>query len=198
MEQSRDCAGLHTARFACPETRICNHRPGWNENCAIGKTIVSSAIIDRVSASLGRKLIEAPVGFKWFVDGLLNCLLGFGGEDSAGASFLRLDGSVWTTDKDGLILGLLAAEMTARTARDPSQIHDDLTHELGEFFYDRLDARATAEQKDILKKLSPAQAKTKELAGDRVCATLSKSTRSMPKAFAARSICCNYIRTHNP
>ena len=154
---------------------LCNHRPGWNENCAIGKTIVSSAIIDRVSASLGRKLIEVPVGFKWFVDGLLNGSLGFGGEESAGASFLRLDGSVWTTDKDGLILGLLAAEMTARTGRDPSQIHDDLTHELGEFFYERIDAPATAEQKDILKKLSPAQVTTKQLAGDRVHATLSNA-----------------------
>ncbi len=150
-----------------------DHRPAWNGNCAIGKTIVSSAIIDRLAARLGRKLIEVPVGFKWFVDGLLNGALGFGGEESAGASFLRRDGSVWTTDKDGLILGLLAGEMTAQTGRDPNQIYDTLVQELGEFFYERIDAPATAVQKEILKKLTPAQLGAKQLAGDPVLATLS-------------------------
>src|SRR5882724_5021533 len=151
------------------------NRPQWSSDSAVGKTIVSSAIIDRVAQKLGRRLVETPVGFKWFVDGLIDGSFGIAGEESAGASFLRLNGSVWTTDKDGIILGLLAAEMTARTGRDPSQIHDDLTHELGEFFYERIDAPAPAEQKDILKKLSPAQVTTKQLAGDRVHATLSNA-----------------------
>jgi len=150
-----------------------DHRPRWTKNCAIGKTIVSSAIVDRLATRLGRKLVEVPVGFKWFVDGLLDGSLGFAGEESAGAAFLRMDGTVWTTDKDGLILGLLTAEMTARTGRDPSQIHDALVHELGEFFYERIDAPATAAQKEILKNLSPAQVGAKQLAGDPVRATLS-------------------------
>ena len=107
------------------------HRPHWREDSAIGKTMVSSAMIDRVAAKLGRKLVETPVGFKWFVDGLCDGSLGFAGEESAGASFLRRDGSVWTTDKDGIILGLLAAEMTARTKSDPSQLFDRVTSELG-------------------------------------------------------------------
>ena len=149
------------------------NRAGWKQTSAVGKTIVSSAIIDRVTAHLGRRLVEVPVGFKWFVAGLLDGSIGFGGEESAGASFLRRDGSVWTTDKDGLILGLLAAEMTARSGRDPSQIHAQLTHELGEFFYERIDAPATPAQKEILKRLSPAQLGAWELAGDPVRATLS-------------------------
>ncbi len=125
------------------------HRPQWRKDSAVGKTIVSSAIIDRVAAKLGRRLVETPVGFKWFVDGLIGGSFGFAGEESAGASFLRRDGSVWTTDKDGIILGLLAAEMTAQTKRDPSQLFDSLTAELGVPFYERIDAPATPQQKNL-------------------------------------------------
>jgi phosphoglucomutase len=149
------------------------HRPEWSAGSAIGKTIVSSAIIDRVAKKLGRKLVETPVGFKWFVDGLVGGSFGFAGEESAGASFLRRDGSVWTTDKDGLILGLLAAEMTARTGRDPSQLFDDLTRELGVPFYERIDAPATPAQKNLLKALSPEKLGMKELAGEPVRAALT-------------------------
>jgi phosphoglucomutase len=149
------------------------HRPAWNKNVAVGKTIVSSAIIDRVAAKLGRKLVETPVGFKWFVDGLIGGSFGFAGEESAGASFLRRDGSVWTTDKDGLILGLLAGEITARTGRDPSQLFDRLTDELGVPFYERIDAPATVAQKNVLKALSPERLAIKELAGEPVRATLT-------------------------
>ena len=151
------------------------NRPDWNQNSAVGKTIVSSAIIDRVAAKLGRKLVETPVGFKWFVDGLIDGSFGFVGEESAGASFLRRDGSVWTTDKDGLIPGLLAAEITARTGRDPSQLFDRLTEELGLPFYERIDAPATAEQKNLLKALSPGRWAMKELAGEPITATLTKA-----------------------
>ena len=129
---------------------------------------------------LGRRLVEVPVGFKWFVDGLVDGSLGFGGEESAGASFLRRDGTVWTTDKDGLILGLLAAEMTARTRADPSQIYDELTEELGVPFYERIDAPATPAQKDLLKKLSPEQIAMTELAGEPVRATLTHGARQRP------------------
>jgi phosphoglucomutase len=149
------------------------HRPNWNKDCTIGKTIVSSAIIDRVAAKLGRKLVETPVGFKWFVDGLIGGSFGFVGEESAGASFLRRDGSVWTTDKDGLIPGLLAAEMTARTGRDPSQLFDGLTDELGLPYYARIDAPATTRQKNVLKALSPERLAMQELAGEPVTATLT-------------------------
>jgi phosphoglucomutase len=149
------------------------NRPAWNKNAAVGKTIVSSAIIDRVAAKLGRKLVETPVGFKWFVDGLMGGSFGFAGEESAGASFLRRDGSVWITDKDGLILGLLAAEITARTGRDPSQVFDRLTDELGVPFYERIDAPATVAQKNLLKALSPERLAMKELAGEPVGATLT-------------------------
>ncbi len=149
------------------------HRPDWGRNCAIGKTFVSSSIIDRVAAKLGRKLVETPVGFKWFVDGLIAGSLGFAGEESAGASFLRRDGAVWTTDKDGIILGLLAAEITAKTKQDPSEIYDHLTHELGVPFYERIDASATAEQRELLKKLSPAQMTEAELAGEPIRAKLT-------------------------
>ncbi len=148
------------------------NRPGWRRDCAIGKTIVSSGMIDRVAAKLGRRLIEVPVGFKWFVDGLLDGSLGFGGEESAGASFLRRDGSVWTTDKDGLILALLAGEITARTGRDPSQLYDALTRELGPSFYARIDAPATPEQKSLLKRLSPDRLGAANLAGEPIRATL--------------------------
>ena len=144
------------------------HRPQWPKTAAVGKTLVSSQLIDRVTAKLGRKLYEVPVGFKWFVDGLLDGSLGLGGEESAGASFARLDGSVWTTDKDGIILALLAAEITARIGRDPGELYRDLTHEFGEPVYQRIDAPATPEQKAILAKLSPQQVRTKELAGDKI------------------------------
>jgi phosphoglucomutase len=149
------------------------HRPEWSNTSAVGKTIVSSAIIDRVAKKLGRKLVETPVGFKWFVDGLVGGSFGFAGEESAGASFLRRDGQVWTTDKDGIILGLLAAEMTARTGRDPSQLFDDLTRELGAPFYERIDASATPAQKNLLKALSPEQLGMKELAGEPVRTALT-------------------------
>jgi phosphoglucomutase len=149
------------------------HRPGWNSNSAVGKTIVSSAIIDRVAKKLGRELVETPVGFKWFVDGLGDGSFGFVGEESAGASFLRRDGSVWTTDKDGIILGLLAAEITAQTGKDPSQLFGHLTDELGAPFYERIDAPATVAQKNVLKALSPERLAMKELAGELVQATLT-------------------------
>jgi phosphoglucomutase len=149
------------------------NRPRWRKDSAVGKTIVSSAIIDRVAKKLGRRLVETPVGFKWFVDGLSDGGFGFAGEESAGASFLRQDGSVWTTDKDGLILGLLAAEMTARTKRDPSQLFDQLTDELGVPFYERIDAPATPAQKNLLKALTPEKLAMTELAGEPVRATLT-------------------------
>jgi phosphoglucomutase len=149
------------------------NRPDWGGGCGVGKTIVSSAIIDRVAARLGRKLVEMPVGLKWFVDGLLAGSLGFAGEESAGATFLRRDGSVWTTDKDGLILDLLAAEITAKTKRDPSQAYDALTRELGEPFYERIDAPATAEQKKLLAALLPGQLALTSLAGEPIKAKLT-------------------------
>ncbi len=149
------------------------NRPQWRKDSAVGKTIVSSAIIDRVAKKLGRRLVETPVGFKWFVDGLSDGSFGFAGEESAGASFLRKDGSVWTTDKDGIILGLLAAEMTARTKRDPSQLFDHLTSELGVPFYERIDAPATTAQKNLLKALSPAKLAMAELAGEPVRSALT-------------------------
>ena len=142
------------------------NRPDWSRGCAVGKTVVSSGIIDRVTAKLDRKLVELPVGFKWFVDGFIDSSLGFAGEESAGASFLRRDGSAWTTDKDGIILGLLAAEITAQTERDPSEVYSRLTRELGAPFYERIDASATPEQKELLKMLSPNQIGMTALAGD--------------------------------
>jgi phosphoglucomutase len=148
-------------------------RPDWKPDAAIGKTLVSSSLIDRVAAKLGRKLVEVPVGFKWFVKGLLEGSLGFGGEESAGASFLRRDGTVWSTDKDGLIMNLLAAEMMARTGRDPGELYRELTKELGEPVYERIDAAATSEQKTILSKLSPDQVQVSELAGDPILAKLT-------------------------
>lgn len=150
-------------------------RPQWGKDAAIGKTIVSSSIIDRVAKKLNRKLVETPVGFKWFVDGLGNGSFGFAGEESAGASFLKRDGSVWTTDKDGIVLGLLAAEILAKTGRDPSQLFGDLTSELGVPFYERTDVPATAQQKSALKAVSPEQLNIKELAGDPVRATRTKA-----------------------
>ncbi|MEK7352496.1 MAG: phosphoglucomutase, alpha-D-glucose phosphate-specific, partial [Nitrospirota bacterium] len=149
------------------------NRAGWKTDAGIGKTLVSSSLIDRVALKLKRKLVEVPVGFKWFVNGLLDGSLGFGGEESAGASFLRRNGSVWTTDKDGIIMNLLAAEMMAKTGRDPGKLYRDLTKELGEPVYERIDAPATPEQKTILSKLSPDQVSTTELAGDTIVAKLT-------------------------
>ncbi len=151
------------------------NRPDWKSDAGIGKTLVSSSLIDRVAARLKRKLVEVPVGFKWFVNGLLEGSLGFGGEESAGASFLRRDGTVWSTDKDGIIMDLLAAEMMAKTGKDPSQLYRDLTGELGEPVYERIDAPATPEQKAVLSKLSPEQVKATELAGDRIVSMLTKA-----------------------
>jgi phosphoglucomutase len=144
------------------------HRPRWPTGAAIGKTAVSSALIDRVARDLGRPLVEVPVGFKWFVDGLLDGSVGFGGEESAGASYLRRDGRVWTTDKDGIVLCLLAAEITARTRRDPAQLYAELTERLGAPVYRRIDAPATPDQKALLSRLSPEQVQAPELAGDRI------------------------------
>lgn len=144
------------------------HRPRWAGDAAVGKTVVSSALIDRVTTRLGRKLHEVPVGFKWFVDGLFDGSLGFGGEESAGASFLRRDGRVWTTDKDGFVPALLAAEIMARTGRDPGELYLDLVEELGEPVADRVEAPATAEQKARLAKLSPAEIRSSELAGEKI------------------------------
>ena len=144
------------------------HRPGWSAAAGIGKTIVSSSTINRLAARIGRPLLEVPVGFKWFVDGLMAGSLGFVGEESAGATFLRRDGTVWTTDKDGIIMGLLAAEMTAVTGRDPGELYDDLTGALGAPVYERIDAPATPEQKAKLSKLSPGNVSASELAGERI------------------------------
>ncbi|MYQ49612.1 alpha-D-glucose phosphate-specific phosphoglucomutase [Streptomyces sp. SID4985] len=151
------------------------HRDQWPQATGIGKTLVSSSMIDRVAADLGRRLVEVPVGFKWFVDGLLSGDLGFGGEESAGASFLRRDGSVWTTDKDGILLALLASEITAVTGRTPSAHYADLTERFGEPAYARIDAPATREQKALLAKLSPAQVTADTLAGEPVTAVLTEA-----------------------
>ncbi len=150
-------------------------RPEWAANVGIGKTLVSSSIIDRVAKGLNRPMLEVPVGFKWFVDGLIDGTLGFVGEESAGATFLRRDGRVWTTDKDGLILGLLAAEMTARTGKDPGQLYTDLTERFGNPVYQRIDAAATKDQKAKLAKLAPSQITAKELAGDPITAILTEA-----------------------
>ena len=149
------------------------HRPKWRKEAAVGKTVVSSQMIDRVTAKLGRKLYEVPVGFKWFVGGLLDGSLGFGGEESAGASFSRLDGTVWTTDKDGIVPALLAAEITARMGHDPGEIYQQLTGEFGEPAYDRVEAPATPDQKELLAKLSPRQVKITELAGEKIQTVLT-------------------------
>ncbi len=151
------------------------HRPQWSSAAAIGKTLVSTALIDRVAKRLGRRLYEVPVGFKWFVDGLLDGSLGFGGEESAGASFLRRDGTVWTTDKDGIVPALLSAEITARMGRDPGELYRDLVGDLGEPVADRVDAPATAEQKARLAKLSPKQVLSTELAGERIESVLDRA-----------------------
>ncbi|MFF5370246.1 phosphoglucomutase (alpha-D-glucose-1,6-bisphosphate-dependent) [Streptomyces sp. NPDC013187] len=151
------------------------HRDRWPATTGIGKTLVSSAMIDRVAADLGRELVEVPVGFKWFVDGLAGGTIGFGGEESAGASFLRRDGSVWTTDKDGILLALLASEITAVTGKTPSEHYAALTARFGEPAYARIDAPATREEKALLAKLSPAQVTADTLAGDAVTAVLTEA-----------------------
>jgi phosphoglucomutase len=151
------------------------HRPHWTKAAAVGKTVVSSQMIDRVAAKLGRKLYEVPVGFKWFVDGLLDGSLGFGGEESAGAALIRLDGSVWTTDKDGIVPALLSAEITARMGRDPGEIYRELARELGEPVYDRIEARATPEQKQRLEQLSARQVVSAELAGEKILSILTQA-----------------------
>ncbi|WP_027716610.1 phosphoglucomutase (alpha-D-glucose-1,6-bisphosphate-dependent) [Desulfuromonas sp. TF] len=151
------------------------NRVGWSPNAAIGKTLVSTSMIDRVGAALGRKVCEVPVGFKWFVDGLLDGSFGFGGEESAGASFLRRDGAVWTTDKDGIIMNLLAGEMTARTGRDPGELYREIEGRFGSPSYARIDAPATPEQKEVLKKLSPDLVTTRELAGEPITAKLTRA-----------------------
>lgn len=150
-----------------------SNRLQWDSGKTIGKTVVSSSMIDRVTASISRRLFETPVGFKWFVDGLGSNLVGFAGEESAGASFLRHDGSVWTTDKDGLILGLLAAEITARVGRDPGQLYDTISENLGKSYYQRIDAPATPDQKAILEKLTPDKIQATTLAGDKITTKLS-------------------------
>lgn len=150
-------------------------RPDWNPEAAIGKTLVSSALIDRVAGGLDRKFIEVPVGFKWFVPGLLDGSVGFGGEESAGASFLRKDGTVWSTDKDGLILALLGSEIIAKTGKSPSEHHAELVNKYGESWYARVDAPASLEEKATLAKLSPEQVTATELAGDPITARLTEA-----------------------
>jgi phosphoglucomutase len=152
-----------------------SHRPRWSGQASVGKTLVSSAIIDRVAAALDRGLREVPVGFKWFVEGLVDGSLGFGGEESAGASFLRHDGSVWTTDKDGIILALLAAEITAVTGKDPGEHYAEITAAHGNPIYKRIDQAATPAEKTRLKQLSPAQVKSSSLAGEPITAILTKA-----------------------
>jgi len=149
------------------------NRPQWSQAVAVGKTVVSSSMIDRVVKRLGRRLYEVPVGFKWFVEGLIDGSLGFGGEESSGATFLRRDGTVWTTDKDGLVPNLLAAEITARTGKDPGEHYQEMTAEFGTPYYTRIDAPATPEQKTRLKQLSPEEVATAELAGERIMAKLT-------------------------
>ncbi|MBU1904723.1 MAG: phosphoglucomutase, alpha-D-glucose phosphate-specific, partial [Proteobacteria bacterium] len=149
------------------------HRPGWNSEAAVGKTLVSSSMIDRVASSLKRRLCEVPVGFKWFVDGLIDGSYGFGGEESAGASFLRKDGGVWTTDKDGIIMDLLAMEITAKTGRYPDELYSDLEEKFGKAVYERNDIPATPAQRAALKRLSPDMVTEKELGGERIMAKLT-------------------------
>ena len=159
---------------------VCIHylfqnRPRWRKEAAVGKTVVSSSMIDFVTQKLGRRLHEVPVGFKWFVDGLVDGSLGFAGEESAGASFLRMDGSVWTTDKDGMIAALLSAEMTSRLKRDPGEVYQDLTREFGDPVYERIDAPATTAQKAALARLSPQQIRGTELAGEKIEKVLTEA-----------------------
>jgi phosphoglucomutase len=149
------------------------HRPGWRPDAAVGKTAVSSSMIDRVARKVGRSVVEVPVGFKWFVPGLLDGSLGVAGEESAGASFLQRDGAAWTTDKDGIVMDLLAVELMAKTGRDPSEFYAGLTTELGASVYERIDAPATADQRSALAALSPAAVTATELAGDPIVQVLT-------------------------
>jgi phosphoglucomutase len=151
------------------------HRPQWRKEMAIGKTVVSSQMIDRVATKLGRKLYEVPVGFKWFVTGLMDGSLGVVGEESAGATFLSKDGTVWATDKDGIIPALLSAEIMARVGKDPGEVYRELTREFGESFADRVDAPATPEEKKLLAKLSPEQVRSKQLAGETIHTILTRA-----------------------
>jgi phosphoglucomutase len=151
------------------------NRRDWRKDASVGKTLVSTSMIDRVAADLGRRLSEVPVGFKWFVEGLIDGSCGFGGEESAGASFLRKDGTVWTTDKDGIIMDLLACEMMAKTGRDPAEAYKELEERFGKSFYIRIDTAATAEQKAVLKKLSPDMIVAQTLAGDPITAKLTRA-----------------------
>jgi phosphoglucomutase len=161
------------AYLAVAISYLFTRRVAWPTHASIGKTVVSSSMIDRVVARLGRPLVEVPVGFKWFVDGLLDGSVGFGGEESAGASFLRRDGTVWTTDKDGIVLGLLAAEMTAVMGRDPGELYQELARELGDPAYARIDVPATPEQKAMLARLSPRHVTASELAGEKITRLLT-------------------------
>jgi phosphoglucomutase len=154
---------------------LLTHRPDWSVRAAIGKTLVSSTLIDRVVQHLGRRLVEVPVGFKWFAMGLLDGSYCFGGEESAGASFLRSDGTVWTTDKDGLIMNLLAAEITARTGRDPSEHYQELTAAFGTPYYTRIDAPVSPAQKALLQNLTPEAVRTPALAGEPILAKLTRA-----------------------
>jgi phosphoglucomutase len=147
---------------------LLRHRSRWPETASVGKTVVTTSLIDRIIAKSGRQLYDVPVGFKWFADGLLDSSLCFGGEESAGATFSRIDGTVWTTDKDGFIPALLSAEITAKMGIDPGEIYNSLTKEFGKPFYDRVEAKATPEQKEKLKKLSATQIKHKSLAGEKI------------------------------
>jgi phosphoglucomutase len=149
------------------------HRPGWSADAAIGKTLVSSSMIDRVAASIGRRLAEVPVGFKWFVDGLIDGSFGFGGEESAGASFLRMDGTAWSTDKDGIIMDLLAAEITAKTGKNPSQHYRELEVQFGSPVYERIDAPASPAEKKVLSNLSPDMVRASEMAGEPILQKLT-------------------------
>jgi phosphoglucomutase len=151
------------------------NRPQWGENCALGKTLVSSSMLDRVAASLGRKLVEVPVGFKWFVDGLLSGEFGFAGEESAGASFLRKNGQVWTTDKDGIIMDLLACEITAIQQKDPGEVYLNLTGKFGNPIYERIQAPADSKQKKVLKSLRPDTVAAQNLAGEKITAKITNA-----------------------
>jgi phosphoglucomutase len=163
------------AYLAAAIAYLCKHRPAWRADSAVGKTVVSSGMIDRLAAKIGRTLLEVPVGFKWFSAGLVDGSFAFGGEESAGASFLRRDGAVWTTDKDGLIMGLLAAEICAETGQDPGQFYDAVTADLGTSFYERTDAPATPAQKARLGKLEPDDIKATQLAGEPILARMTRA-----------------------
>jgi phosphoglucomutase len=157
---------------------LLGHRPEWSADAAVGKTLVSSSVIDAVVESLGRKLVEVPVGFKWFADGLFSGSICFGGEESAGASFLRRNGSVWTTDKDGMILDLLAAELLATTGKDPFDHYKEITGKFGEFFYTRVDVPADRTARERLKKIDPKMVKATEIAGEPILAVLSHTPKT--------------------